>query len=124
MSKELQTLMDAIKAITRKEDKSFTMAITTYMKDKNLSAQYGDSINNVPEKFGLDIKQHHRDAIRTYSTTVKGNSIIDDIDFVYYLCYIVICFLECKKIPITIPIKIGEINVYKNALLKEILVNY
>lgn len=124
MSKELQTLMDAIKAITRKEDKSFTMAITTYMKDKNLSAQYGDSINNVPEKFDLDIKQHHRDAIRTYSTTVKGNSIIDDIDFVYYLCYIVICFLECKKIPITIPIKIGEINVYKNALLKEILVNY
>lgn len=124
MSKELQTLMDAIKAITRKEDKSFTMAITTYMKDKNLSAQYGDSINNVPEKFGLDIKQHHRDAIRTYSTTVKGNSIIDDIDFVYYLCYIVICFLECKKIPITIPIKIGEINVYKNVLLKELLVNY
>lgn len=124
MSKELQTLMDAIKAITRKEDKSFTMAITTYMKDKNLSAQYGDSINNVPEKFGLDIKQHHRNTIGTYATSVKGNSIIDDIDFVYYLCYIVICFLECKKIPITIPIKIGEINVYKNVLLKELLVNY
>ncbi len=124
MSKELQTLMDAIKAITRKEDKSFTMAITTYMKDKKISAQYGDSINDIPEKFGIDIKQQHRNTIGTYATSVKGNSIIDDIDFVYYLCYIVICFLECKKIPITIPIKIGEINVYKNTLLKEILVNY
>lgn len=124
MSKELQTLMDTIKAITRKEDKSFTMAITAYMKDKKIFAQYGDSINDIPEKFGLDIKQQHRDTIGTYAATVKGNAIIDDVDFMYYLCYIVICLIEYKKIPLTIPMKIGEINVYKNALLKEILVNY
>jgi hypothetical protein len=122
MSRELQTLMDAIKAITKKEDKSFTMAITMYMKAKKIDAHIGDTINVVPEKFGLNIKQQSRIVIDAYAATVKGNSIIDEIDFVYYLCYIVICFLENKKIPITIPIKIGEINVYKNALLKEILV--
>lgn len=124
MSKELQTLMHTIKAITRKEDKSFTMAITTYMKDKKISAQYGDSINDIPEKFGVDIKQQHRNTIGTYATSVKGNSIIDDVDFMYYLCYILICLIEHKKIPLTIPMKIGEINVYRNTLLKEILVNY
>ena len=124
MSRELQTLMDAIKAITRKEDKSFTMAITAYIKEKNITVHTTDSIENIPEKFGIDIKQQHRVAIANYAETVTGNSVIDDIDFMYYLCYVVICFIEGKKIPITIPMKIGEINAYKNILLKEILVNY